>query len=126
MTEQRPERTFQALLAHEPREVPVLAARHLEQGAVGAPGVAVERPPRQREEVGLAVREATAQRGTRLLHRDRMAKKAGQAREEPGPCGEVVEHGRHGARWYTEIPHRGAPRTGHRDRACRAPRVRLT
>jgi hypothetical protein len=96
-----------AIPADQRRQILFLAACEPEQLPIGIGGAGPEDPAEQGEEVGLALLEAMAEHGPRVLDRERTAKMAGEVPHEARPREEIIRREPEaGARPHRETPAR--------------------
>ena len=120
-TEQRLQRLLHTTLANQSDEVPVLAAGPLEQLSIGAPPVIVDRASRERQEVRLALLEATTQDRSRLLNHDGAAKERRKLREETHSGGRISQGDHERSRTARSVARAARGGTGA-GRSCRGRR----
>jgi len=83
LPEQSTEGALHAIAADELLQIPVLAAREVQELAIGVPGVRVDDPTGQGEEAGLPLREPSAKDSARLVQADRVPQEGREADQEP-------------------------------------------
>jgi len=78
------ESPLHAILAHQPFQVPVLAAGEIQQCPVRAPGVLVDGPSGNRKEVSQAPLKTVAQGRSGLLQTEPVSEEGGKTPEKAG------------------------------------------
>ena len=88
------ESPIQAILLDEPLQIAVLAASEIQELAIRAGGVLIDGPMGQRQEVGLALFQASAEDGPSFVKAHWMPQERREAGEEPDADAHLLQQAR--------------------------------